>query len=38
MVDVAALVGLSRATLANIYQNVAIALEAILLVATVAGV
>ena len=38
--DVAALVGLSRATLANIHQNVAIALglKAVFLVTTVAGV
>ena len=40
VVDVAALVGLSRATLANIHQNVAIALglKAVFLVTTVAGI
>ncbi|WP_456318798.1 heavy metal translocating P-type ATPase [Belnapia arida] len=40
VVDVAALVGLSRATLANIHQNVAIALglKAVFLVTTVIGV
>jgi Cd2+/Zn2+-exporting ATPase len=40
VVDVAALVGLSRATLANIHQNVAIALglKAVFLVTTVVGV
>ncbi|EFH12949.1 heavy metal translocating P-type ATPase [Teichococcus cervicalis] len=40
MLDVAALVGLSRATLANIHQNVALALglKAVFLVTTVAGV
>ena len=40
VLDVAALVGLSRATLANIHQNVAIALglKAVFLVTTVAGV
>lgn len=40
VVDVAALVGLSRATLANIHQNVAIALglKAVFLVTTVTGV
>ncbi|NOG73544.1 heavy metal translocating P-type ATPase [Roseicella sp. DB1501] len=40
VMDVAALVGLSRATLANIHQNVAIALglKAIFLVTTVAGI
>jgi Cd2+/Zn2+-exporting ATPase len=40
VVDVAVLVGLSRATLANIHQNVAIALglKAVFLVTTVAGI
>ncbi|MCR0984094.1 heavy metal translocating P-type ATPase [Roseomonas populi] len=40
VVDVAALIGLSRATLANIHQNVAIALglKAVFLVTTVVGV
>lgn len=40
VVDVAALVGLSRATLANIHQNVAIALglKAVFLVTTVVGI
>ena len=40
VVDVAALIGLSRATLANIHQNVAIALglKAVFLVTTVAGI
>ncbi|MDN3563551.1 heavy metal translocating P-type ATPase [Paeniroseomonas aquatica] len=40
VMDVAALVGLSRATLANIHQNVAIALglKAVFLVTTVAGI
>jgi Cd2+/Zn2+-exporting ATPase len=40
VVDVAALVGLSRATLANIHQNVAIALglKAVFLVTTVLGI
>ena len=40
VVDVATLVGLSRATLANIHQNVAIALglKAVFLVTTVAGI
>ncbi|MFD1111293.1 heavy metal translocating P-type ATPase [Pseudoroseomonas ludipueritiae] len=40
VVDVAALVGLSRATLSNIHQNVAIALglKAVFLVTTVAGI
>ena len=40
VLDVAALVGLSRATLANIHQNVAIALglKAVFLVTTVVGV
>lgn len=40
VLDVAALVGLSRATLANIHQNVAIALglKAVFLVTTVAGI
>lgn len=39
VLDVAALVGLSRATLANIYQNVAIALglKAVFLVTTIVG-
>ncbi|MCG7362427.1 cadmium-translocating P-type ATPase [Roseomonas sp. ACRSG] len=40
VVDVAALIGLSRATLANIHQNVAIALglKAVFLVTTVVGI
>jgi Cd2+/Zn2+-exporting ATPase len=40
VVDVAALVGLSRATLANIHQNVAVALglKAVFLVTTVVGI
>ena len=40
MTDVAALVGLSRATLPNIHQNVAVALglKAVFVVTTLAGV